>query len=137
MSAAEVFFDSNVLLYLLSSDEGKALRVEGLLQKRGVVSVQVLNEVAAVALRKKALSFDELREFLATLCEFSRVVPLTHEIHERGLEVAERSGFSVYDSMIIAAALESGCRTLYSEDLQHGQVIDRRLKVINPFSAGA
>jgi predicted nucleic acid-binding protein len=136
MSAAEVFFDSSVLLYLLSSDEAKAVRVEGLLQKRGVVSVQVLNEVSAVALRKKALSFEELQEFLATLREFSRVVPVTLEVHERGLELAEQTGFSLYDSMIIAAALDSGCRTLYSEDLQHGQVIDRRLKVVNPFSAG-
>jgi predicted nucleic acid-binding protein len=133
MSAAEIFFDSNVLLYLLSSDEAKADRVETLLQKGGVVSVQVLNEVAAVALRKQALSFGELQEFLATLREFCRAIPVTVGIHERGLEVAERWRYSLYDSMIIAAALESGCRTLYSEDLQHKQVIDRRLNVINPF----
>jgi predicted nucleic acid-binding protein len=133
MSGAEVFFDSNVLLYLLSSDAGKAERVETLLQRRGVISTQVLNEVSAVVLRKQALSFPELHELLANLREFLGVVPLTVEVHERGLEVAERWEYSLYDSMIIAAALESGCRTLYSEDLQHRQMIDRRLQVINPF----
>jgi predicted nucleic acid-binding protein len=133
MSAAEVFFDSNVLLYLLSSDAGKAERVETLLQRSGVISTQVLNEISAVVLRKQALSFSELHELLANLREFLRVVPLTVEVHERGLEVAERWEYSLYDSMIIAAALESGCRMLYSEDLQHRQLIDRRLQVINPF----
>jgi len=135
MSAAEVFFDSNVLLYLLSGDEGKADKVEALLRKRGIINVQVLNEIAAVALRKQALSFGEVHEFLATLREFCETKPLTTEVHEHGLEVAEQCGYSLYDSMIIAAALECGCRTLYSEDLQHGQVIERRLTVVNPFAS--
>jgi predicted nucleic acid-binding protein len=58
---------------------------------------------------------------------------LTAETHERGLEIVERYGYSLYDSMIVAAALLAECRIAYSEDLQHGQVIDKRLTVINPF----
>lgn len=133
MPAAECFFDTSVLLYLLSSDQEKADRVEELLARRGVVSVQVLNEFAAVALRKHALSPAEIREFLGGLQEFCSPHALTLETHERGLEIVERLGFQLYDSMIVASALELGCRVLYSEDLQHGQVIEKRLKVVNPF----
>jgi predicted nucleic acid-binding protein len=134
MRGAEVFFDTSVLLYLLSADPEKADRVETLLLRGGVVSVQVLNEFAAVALRKHALSRREVREFLGDLREFCRTEPLTLESHERGLDIAERLGFQLFDSMIVASALESGCRTLYSEDLPHGQVIEKRLKVINPLT---
>lgn len=135
MSAAEVFFDTSVLLYLLTDDSRKADRAEDLLQRRGTITVQVLNELSAVALRKHALSLAELREFLAGIREFCETQPLTVEDHEFGLEVAGRYGFSLYDSMIVAAALQSGCRTLYSEDLQHGQVIDKKLKIVNPFAS--
>ena len=134
MRGAEVFFDTSVLLYLLSADPEKADRVETLLLRGGVVSVQVLNEFAAVALRKHALSTREVREFLGDLREFCRTEPLTLQSHERGLDIAERLGFQLFDSMIVASALESGCRTLYSEDLPHGQVIEKRLKVINPLT---
>jgi predicted nucleic acid-binding protein len=134
MRAGEVFFDTSVLLYLLSADVGKADRVEALLLRRGVLSVQVLNEFAAVALRKHALSPAEVREFLGGLREFCRTHALTLGAQEHGLDLVERYGFQLYDSMIVASALESGCRVLYSEDLQHGQVIEKRLKVINPFA---
>jgi predicted nucleic acid-binding protein len=124
MSGASAFFDTSVLLYLLTGDLEKAQRVEELLRRRNSVNVQVLNEFAAVALRKRALSLPELREFLGSLRELCITHPLTVETHERGLEVAERYGYSLYDSMIVAAALQAECRTLYSEDLQHGQVIE-------------
>jgi predicted nucleic acid-binding protein len=133
MRAGEAFFDTSVILYLLSGDAGKADRVEELLLQRGHVNAQVLNELAAVSLRKHSLSLSEVREFLLGIREFCRTHPLTTEVHERGLDVVERYAFSLYDSMIIAAALESGCRCLYSEDLQHGQVIEKQLRVINPF----
>ncbi len=134
MRDGDVFFDTSVLLHLLSADIEKADRVEELVQRRGVISIQVLNEFAAVALRKHALSVAEVREVTSTLREFCRTHPLTLEVHEHGLEIAERSGFQLYDSMIVATAIECGCRVLYSEDLQHGQVIEKRLKVVNPFA---
>jgi predicted nucleic acid-binding protein len=134
MSGGDAFFDTSVILYLLSADGAKADRVEELLEHEGVISVQVLNEIAAVALRKHALSTGEVREFLADIRQFCAARPVTLEVHERGLDIAEQCGFSLYDSMIVASALEAGCRTLYSEDLQHGQTIGKRLKVINPFA---
>jgi predicted nucleic acid-binding protein len=130
---ADVFFDTNVLIYLLSRDNAKADRVEALLAKGGVISVQVLNEFASVALGKKALDFDELKEILSVIRAACAVKPLEIETHELGLALAERYRFSVYDSLIVAAALRSGCSVLFSEDLRHGQRIER-LVIRNPFS---
>jgi predicted nucleic acid-binding protein len=133
MSEAEPFFDTSVLLYLLSGDTAKADRVETLLTGRGVVSVQVLNEFAVVALRKLKMPLNDIREILDTIRAVCAVEPITVETHDRGLAVFERYRFSLYDSMLIAAALIAGAKIIYSEDLQHGQVIDNQLRVTNPF----
>ncbi len=134
MSGVESFFDTSVLLYLLSSEPDKADRAEELLEQSGAISVQVLNEFTAVAIRKLGLSFAEVREVLGTVRSVCETLALTVEHHDKATEIAERYGFSFYDSVIIASALLAGCKVLYSEDLQHRQVIDKRLTVINPFA---
>jgi predicted nucleic acid-binding protein len=63
------------------------------------------------------------------------VEAMSVDTHERAMQVAERYGFSIYDALIISAALLAGCSTLYSEDMQHGQVIERQLTIRNPFAA--
>lgn len=133
MSASKPFFDTNVLLYLLSRDHEKADRAEALLEQQGTVSVQVLNEFAAVASRKLGLSYPEI-EVLEPIRAVCAVEPVTLETHDLGVGVAERYGFSIYDALIIAAALLADCETLYSEDLQDGQRIDGRLVIRNPFA---
>jgi predicted nucleic acid-binding protein len=134
MNGAEVFHDTNVILYLLSADVMKADRAEEVLAAGGRVNVQVLNEVAAVASRRLPLAWPEIREILEQVRAICSVDPITIQTHERGLAVAARYGLHVYDAMIVAAALESGCSVLYSEDLQDGQVFDRQLTVRNPFA---
>ncbi len=129
------FFDTNVVMYLLSSDQAKADRAEMLVEEGGTVSVQVLNELANVARRKMALPWNELRPFLSMLCSLVEVRPLTKELHDSGLALAEPHKLSIYDAMIVAAALEADCRTLWSEDMHHGLVIESRLKIVNPFVA--
>jgi predicted nucleic acid-binding protein len=133
MSEVDHFFDTNVLLYLLSKDMAKADRAEMLLASGGVVSVQVLNEFASVALRKLAMTIPEIREILSTIRAVCMVKPLDIETHELGLDMAERYGFSIYDGLIVAAAIRGGCSILYTEDLQQGQVIDH-LMIRNPFA---
>ena len=137
MSGADPFFDTSVLLYLLSDDTGMADRIEHLLSNRGVISVQVLNEFAAVALRKLKMPLDEVREILNTIRAICTVEPLTVETHDRGLAVCERYKFALYDSMLVAAALIAGAKVLYSGDLRHGQVIDEQLRITNPFRISA
>ena len=135
MSGGEAFFDSNVPLYLLSAEPGKAERAEALLAGGGVISVQVLNEFAAVARRKSDLSWVEIREILTTLRTLCRVEAVTAATHDLGLEIAERHGLSLYDSLIVAAASLAGCRVLYSEDMQDGQSIGG-VTIRNPFAGG-
>jgi predicted nucleic acid-binding protein len=127
------FFDTNVLLYLASSETEKADRAEQALASGGVISVQVLNELANVARKKMSLSWPEIRGFLSTIRGVLTVHPLTVEIHEAGMRLAEQHKLSVYDAMIAAAALDAGCDELWSEDLQHDAIIDGRLRIRNPF----
>jgi predicted nucleic acid-binding protein len=133
MKTGKPFFDTNVLLYLLSEDNRKADRAEEIIAEGGVISVQVLNEFTSVAFRKLGMSYAEIRDVLTTVRAVCQSQALTVDTHERGLDIAERFGFSLYDSMIVSSAVESGCTVLYSEDMQHGQEIDGQLVVINPF----
>lgn len=127
------FLDTNVLVYLAQGDVRKAERVEALLAVMPKVSVQVLNELANMLRRKASCTWAEVSRFLATIRELSEVTPLSVEVHDSGLSIAERYGLSVYDSMIVAAAIASGCQTLWSEDMHHGLVVDGRLEIRNPF----
>jgi predicted nucleic acid-binding protein len=133
MPDAKPFFDTNVLLYLLSADEAKANRVEELLAAGGAISVQVLNEFVAVASRKLGMTWGEIRDALSPIRAICEVAPVSLATHDRALDIAERYGFSFYDATIVASALDAGCDTLYSEDLQDGQVIEKRLTLRNPF----
>ena len=127
------FFDTTILLYSISSEEPRAAVAEKLLAKGGWISVQVLNEFNAVARRKLNMSWEETREALLAirvLCESP--TPLSIETHEAAVEIAARYGYSIYDALILAAALESECDTLYTEDMQSGQIIGP-LTIRNPF----
>jgi predicted nucleic acid-binding protein len=130
--SAEAFLDTNVLLYLLSG-ESKADRAEEIVSKGGTISVQVLNEFASTAIRKVGLSWPETNEALEAVRAHCEVVPLTVETHDLGRDLAMRHGFSVYDAMIVAAALQAGANVLYSEDLHHGLRVERKLTIQNPF----
>jgi predicted nucleic acid-binding protein len=130
------FFDSNVLLYVASGDPAKADRAERLLGEGGMISIQVLNEITNVARRKMGLSWTETRAFLALVRSLLSVHPLTIDVHETGLALAERFGLAIYDAMIAASALHADCDTLWSEDMQDGMALDDRIRIVNPFRAG-
>jgi predicted nucleic acid-binding protein len=127
------FLDTNVLVYVASSDDSKADRAEQLIDAGGTISVQVLNELANVARRKMRLSWAETGTLLSTLRALLTVTPLTLDIHLHGLALAERYKLSLYDAMIAAAALAAGCDRLWSEEMQHGLIIENQLRIENPF----
>ena len=132
----KVFFDTNVLLYTIGQQDARTPTADALLEQGGLISVQVLNELAAVAHRKLRMSWTEVTDALdaiRVLCPSP--MPITAEMHDAALRLARQYGFHIYDALIVAAALEANCTTLYSEDLQSGQVIDGRLTIHNPFSA--
>ena len=127
------FFDTNVLLYVVTGDTAKADRAERLIADGGTISIQVLNEMANVARRKMRLSWMETHSLLSMIRSLLAVEPITLAIHDDGLGIAERYGLSIYDAMIAAAAMHADCNTLWSEDLQDGMLLDDRLRIVNPF----
>jgi predicted nucleic acid-binding protein len=132
---SDSFFDSNVLLYLVSGDADRVHRMRQLVDGGGTVSVQVLNEITNVSRRKFGMSWSETRTFLMEMQDLLAIIPLTLDIHQSGLRLAERYAFAIYDSFIVAAALAAGCDTLWSEDMQDGMVVDGRLRIVNPFKS--
>jgi predicted nucleic acid-binding protein len=128
------FFDTNVLVYALVQDDPRSDEAEKLIAEGGTISVQVLNEFAAVVRRKTKMPWAEVRfaiENIKALCPDP--LPITIDTHREALAFAERYGYRIYDALIVASALEARCAILYSEDMQDGQVIDHRLTIRNPF----
>lgn len=132
MSAS--FFDTNVLVYAASSNERKAYQADALLAAGGVTSVQVLNEFVSVTHGKLKRSLADAQAYLTAVRHLVRVVPVTIEVHDVGMSLAAKHHLHIYDAMIVAAALHANCRTLYSEDMHDGLLIDGRLRVTNPFA---
>lgn len=129
------FLDSNVLIYTATRDDPRRPKARDLLEAGGVISAQCLNEFAAVARRKLHLSWPVIHDQLESIVVLCLpVTPLTVDTHRLGLAVAERHQLSVYDGMIVAAALEARCDMLYSEDMHDGLLVDGRLTIINPFA---
>ena len=131
---AKDFFDTNVLIYALGKNDPRASKAEELLAGGGMVSIQSLNEFVSVARRKLGMSWKEVKEMLDIVCVLCPdPVPISLDIHRGAVAIAENYGYSIYDSLIASAALEASCKTLYSEDLQDGQIINRQLTIRNPF----
>lgn len=130
---AKRFLDTNILIYAFAADDPRSARAESLIADGGVIGVQVLNEFTNVARRKLRWQWDHIEASLAVIDElFGPVAPLTTAIHARGVVLARERELSVYDALIVAAALEAGCQLLLSEDIQHGQKFGT-LTVDNPF----
>lgn len=126
------FLDSNIVLYLLSADATKADRAQAMLEAGAVISVQVLNEVTSVCLRKLKMPWHEIDALLLAVKAACEVLPLTVVSHELATEVAKRYRLSFYDANIVACALLSGTPMLLSEDMHSGLLIEG-LVIQNPF----
>lgn len=127
------FLDSNVVLYALGDEEPKRQRARELLAAAPTISTQVVNECSHVLRRKAGWPPAQVAAELTLLIRLTRLVEVRIEEVRAAWSLAERYGFGHFDSLILATALAAGCTTLYTEDLQHGQVIDGRLTLVNPF----
>lgn len=127
------FLDSNILLYLLASDSSKADAAEKLVASNPVISVQVLNEICNVALKKLNMPWAAIDEFVTLIRALCRVEPLTTETNLQARRLSQRYQLSFYDACIVASALLAKCEILYSEDLHSGIKIEGSLTVVNPF----
>jgi predicted nucleic acid-binding protein len=132
--SGKAFFDTNILVYVVGHKDKRTDTAEGLLAAGGTISVQVLNEFANVSRKKLRMSWKEIEEALAAirvLCPAP--LPLTIDTHDAGRRIAAKYGYSMFDGLIAASALEAECDTLFSEDLQDGQIIEDRVTIRNPF----
>jgi len=131
--SAPPFFDTNVVLYAFTPSGDKTIAAERILLQGGVVSVQVLNELTSVSCSKFKMSWSEVKQVIqgtTMLCPNPKA--LTYETYLEARRICERYGFSIWDGLILASALIAGCTTLYTEDLQHGQIVEG-LRIENPF----
>jgi predicted nucleic acid-binding protein len=126
------FFDTNVLVYAYSTDNRRQ-RALTVIASGGVVSAQVLNEFTSVLRRRQKQDWAIIEAAVRSVrFWFPDIVPLTADTHAAALGFARDHALAFHDALIVAAAAESGCETLYSEDLQHGRSIGG-LAIINPF----
>lgn len=131
------FIDSNIFLYAFSDkDPFKQITAKNIiLPGSPIISVQVINEVSNNLLKKLHFHENEVACFIENCYERYSVVNLSQEIFITASRLRNDYQFSYYDSIIVASALISQCQVLYSEDMQHGQMIGHSLKIINPFSS--
>ena len=133
--SANSFLDTNVLIYAFSDDLAKAERAAEALAAGGSISVQVLNEFVNVCRKKLQLDWKEIEERLEVVRALvSEVVPVGIDVHEKAVALARDDGFSFYDALIVAAAIELNCAELLTEDLQDGRVV-MGLTIRNPFAS--
>jgi predicted nucleic acid-binding protein len=126
------FFDSNVLVYAFLDVEKRDRALEVLAQG-GIISAQVLNEFTHVAHKKRRRSWSDIEAALGVIRGWFRdIVPITSATHAAAIALARDHGLAFYDALILAAAIEAGCETLYSEDFQHGRRFGE-LTIVNPF----
>lgn len=135
------FWDSNLWIYLFTKSEypedirkKQKLEVMLRLHPQIISSVQVLNEVANALIRKYAHPENEVRDFLNQILLLTDNQPMTSDFSFHALDLRQRYRLGWYDSLIVAVALGSDCRVLYSEDMQDGMVIEETLTILNPFN---
>ena len=132
----KIFVDTNIWLYTFMENESKKTEIAREIINKNTdsisLSVQVLNEICINLIKKADYSEEEIRKLINNLQNVYDIYPITVEDSLKASEVRSRFYISYWDSLIIASALNNRCNILYSEDMQHNQIIEG-LKIINPF----
>jgi len=130
----KVTLDTNVIIYAFGQhDDERKETAKEIITKCNIISVQVVNESVYVLMKKFKFQLPEINQVVQFLKKKFVVSNLNLQVLEHTLRITDQYGFSFWDSMIVAAALENHCSILYTEDLQPNRVIEGRLEIINPF----
>jgi predicted nucleic acid-binding protein len=131
----KVFIDTNILIYSLSADDDRGAKARQTLlsSTEAVVSSQVISEFISTCLKKNILSLDDAAQAANDFMRALHFTPVHESTINRALRLVKKYKFSYWDSLIAASALENNCSVLVTEDMQHGQVINNRLRIVNPF----
>lgn len=140
MPDKRVFLDTNIWVYLFANSQDaedkrkQEIARQVLLQHSNIIiSTQVLNELSNVWLRKYQFELEKVKLYLQRICEISEVRLLDDSLMFEALDLLKNYNFSFYDSLVVAAALDTHCTILFSEDMQHKQWINGQLQICNPF----
>lgn len=129
------FIDTNILVYCYTGDEPekqqKALNIAHATDT--FISTQVLTELSNTLKRKFKLDWQAIERVISEVSSDFNVLINKPETIENACQIADKYQYSFYDSLIISSALACNCQTLYSEDMQDGQIINNYLKILNPF----
>jgi predicted nucleic acid-binding protein len=127
------FIDSNIILYLFDFDLQKSMITNQIVASKPKINSQVLVEVINVCRRKFGFKKDECLNLCNDLIKTCEIVSIGEKTIESVSQLVEKYDFQIFDGIIVASALESGCDLLYSEDMQHGLLVEGRLRIRNPF----
>ena len=130
-----MFIDSNIIIYAYSIDEPKKMAIarDIMLSHETVLSTQTINEFVNITTRKKMLNTTEVSEVIEDLFYLFTIVLIDQHVIQKALAIANKYRYSYFDSLMLASALHSECPILYSEDMHHNQVLEKKLQIINPF----
>jgi predicted nucleic acid-binding protein len=133
--SAKVFLDTNIIVYSYSSTEAdkRGIAQKLIIKSNSFISTQVLQELTNIITKKLKYSYENAAAVIKETCTNNQLHVNTHNTILQACTIADRYGISFYDSLIISAALECDCEILYSEDMHHEMMIDKKLKIINPF----
>ncbi len=136
----KVFFDSNILInFADGADPQKQLIAENLIKNAvindtGVISTQSLQEFFAATTRKLLCTKEKAKEYIENFSESFTVEQVSVPLILKAINISIKNQFSFWDSLILAAAIQTGCIICYSEDLTNGQIVDG-VKILNPFTS--
>jgi len=131
----EAFLDTNIIIYAYSEDEIEKANIANKIinEYQCFISTQVVNEVSNVFFKKFNLSSQEVLSVVEELERFLTIIQFDIDTIKYAYKIKDKYKFSYFDSLIIATALNHNCQILYTEDMQHNQIIEDKLKIINPF----
>ncbi len=133
----KIFLDTNVVIYFYSEDEPQKQKIAySILEQyhnKIIISNQVINELSNTLFRKFKLNGNEVRETVLELSDYFPIINFNLQTQLMAIEIKEKYKLQFYDSLILATALENGCSVVFSEDMQHNQIIENKLTIINPF----
>ncbi len=133
MRETKAFIDSNILICLFDGDLKRKSFTASLSKQGYTISTQVVNENVNVCLKKLKLSKAEAFSHGTFLINNFNLVAIGAITIQKAFDISLKYGYGFWDSLILSSAIENGCKEVYSEDMQHGQIIEKHLKIINPF----
>jgi predicted nucleic acid-binding protein len=136
MKDSLAFLDTNILVYShsITNKNKYETSIEVMSCSSCYISTQVISEFCNVLTKKMHINPLKIKELTQEFELYFNIFIVNRNTAERALDILDKYGYSYYDSLIIAAALEANCNILYSEDMQHGQIVENSLKIINPFA---